>query len=104
MLKFINLTEIIIDFINNDEAVKSISCDYDVEGKPSFTFNFRNGYKVCFANREDNNHLFRLQTYGLEYEYDDYEHDYPKTIGFVSEASLDLIKQTCFVVSRYDKD
>ena len=52
MLKFINLTEIIIDFINNDEAVKSISCDYDVEGKPSFTFNFRNGYKVCFYKPE----------------------------------------------------
>jgi len=102
MLKFINLAEIIIDFINNDEAVKSINCDYDVEGLPSFTFNFRNGYRVCFAKKKSDNHSFTLQTYGLEYE--EYEDEgFPKTIGFVFNADLDLIKSTCLVVSRYDQ-
>ena len=102
MLKFINLAEIIIDFINNDEAVESIKCDYDAEGLPSYTFNFRNGYKVCFAKKGSDNHSFTLQTYGLEYE--EYEDEaLPKTISFVFEADLDLIKSTCLVVSRYDQ-
>ena len=104
MLKFINLAEVIIDFINNDESIKSIKCDYDMEGKPSYMFSFRNGYKVGFANREDEKHLFRLQTYGLEFEEDDWNCDYPKTIGFVGEADLHLVKLTCYVVSRYNED
>ncbi len=104
MLKFINLSEIIIDFINNDEAVKSISVDYYTEGRPSYRIAFRNGYQVGFTSRDDNPLYFRLQTYGLDYEDDDYECAYPKTIGFVAEADLDLIKYTCYVVSRYNED
>ena len=105
MLKFISLVhlpEIIIDFINNDAAIESIECNYDEEGLPSYTFNFRNGYKVCFAKKGSDNHSFTLQTFGLEYE--EYEDEaLPKTISFVFEADLDLIKSTCLVVSRYDQ-
>ena len=94
------LAVIIIDFINNDKAIKSIQCDYDREGKPSYTFNFRNGYKVCFAKMESDS--FTLQTYGLEYE--EYEDEpLPKTIGFVFDADLELVKSTCLVVSRYNQ-